>query len=132
MNTFAQIAALVGALAYLGAAPVEMFFVDRPGARRFLHVETDNVEDIALWAFCIGARNALAGIGTIIGLVILQTGDETVGRAVVLTACWYMLLASLAMGLADALGRWRPRGGSVLGTVGSSVPPLLALVVASV
>jgi len=38
-----------------------------------------------------------------------------------------MLLASLAMGIADALGYWRPRGGSVLGTVASSVPPLIAL-----
>jgi putative membrane protein len=38
-----------------------------------------------------------------------------------------MLLASLAMGIAEALGSWRPRGGSVIGTIGSSLPPLIAL-----
>ena len=51
--------------------------------------------------------------------------------AVVLTACVYMLLGSLAMGVADALGYWRPRGGSVLGTAASSLPPLVALVAAA-
>jgi putative membrane protein len=128
MNGTAQVAALVGAVAYLGAAPLELFFMDRPWARQFLHVEADNIADVKMWAFVVGFRNALAGIATIVGLVILRNGDETVGEAVVVTACCYMLLASLAMGVADALGLWRPRGGSVLGTIASSLPPLVALI----
>ena len=128
MNTVSQLAALIGALAYLGAAPLEMFLFDRPAARRFLHVETDNPEDVRMWAFVVGFRNALAGIATIVGLVILHTGDEVVGQAVVITSCAYMLLASLAMGVADVLGYWRPRGGSLLGTAASSLPALVALV----
>ena len=132
VNAVAQIAALVGALAYIGAAPLEMFFFNSPAARRFLHVEADNLADVRMWAFVVGFRNMLAGIATLVGLVILRTGDEVIGQAVVLTACWYMLLASLAMGLADALGFWRPRGGSVLGTIGSSLPPLVALIAAAV
>lgn len=131
INSIAQVAALAGALAYLGAAPLELFLFDRPAARRFLHVEADNVDDVRMWAFVVGCRNVLAGVGTIVGLVILRTGDEVVGEAVVITSCAYMLLASLAMGLADALGHWRPRGGSVLGTVASSVPPMVALVAAA-
>jgi hypothetical protein len=79
----------------------------------------DNVADVRMWAFCIGFRNLLAGIGAIIGLVILWTGNEAVGRAVVVTALCYMLLASLAMAIADLLGLWRPRGASMLGTLGS-------------
>ena len=128
MNTVTQLAALIGALAYLGAAPLEMFLFDRPAARRFLHVEADNLDDVRMWAFVVGFRNLLAGIATIVGLVILHTGDEVVGQAVVITSCAYMLLASLAMGVADALGYWRPRGGSVLGTAASSLPALVALV----
>jgi putative membrane protein len=81
-----------------------------------------------MWAFVVGFRNLLAGVGTIIGLVILHVGDETVGRTVVLTASTYMLLASLAMAVADLLGLWRPRGGSVIGTMGSSLPPLVTLI----
>lgn len=128
MNDLAQIAALVGAVAYLSAAPVEMFFLERPWARRFLHVEHADVADVRMWAFCIGARNLIAGAGAIIGLVILRWGVEETGRTVVLTVSWYMLLASLAMAVADALGLWRPRGGSVVGTVASSLPPLVVIV----
>ena len=130
MNAVSQIAALVGALAYLGAAPVEMFFFSRPWAQRFLHVQTGSVDDVRMWAFVVGFRNLLAGVGTIIGLVILQVGDAAVGRTVVLTASAYMLLASLAMAAADLLGLWRPRGGSTIGTVGSSLPPIVALIAA--
>ena len=107
-----------------------MFFFSRPWAQRFLHVQAGNVDDVRMWAFVVGFRNLLAGIGTIVGLVILHSGDETVGRTVVLTASAYMLLASLAMGVADLLGLWRPRGGSTIGTVGSSLPPMVALIAA--
>ena len=95
---------LVGALAYLGAAPVEMFLFGRPGAMRFLHVEAENVEDVRMWAFVVGCRNLLVGVGTLVGLTIYRAGDEVVGEAVVLTACVYMLLASLAMGVGSLAG----------------------------
>jgi putative membrane protein len=131
VNGLAQLAALIGALLVIVVAPVEMFLFDRPAARRFLHVETDNLADVRMWAFVVGFRNLLAGVGTLTGLLILRTGDEAVGRAVVLTTCAYLLLASLAMGIADLLGHWRPRGGSALGTVGASLPPLIALIAAT-
>jgi putative membrane protein len=105
VNGAAQVAVLVGALAYLAAAPVEMFFFNRPAAQTFPHVKVDIFADVRMWAFVVGFRNMLAGIAAIVGLIILRTGHETVGKAVVLTVCWYMLLASLAMGIADLLGR---------------------------
>ena len=131
MNDIAQVAALVAALAHIGTAPLEMFLFTRPSARKFLHVDVENVADAQMWAFVVGVRNMLAGIGILTGLTILHTGDETVGRTVVLTAATYMLLASLAMGAADLLRLWRPRGGSVPGTIASSLPPLVVLIAAT-
>ncbi len=109
-----------------------MLLFERPQPRRFLHVEADDVRDVRMWAFVVGCRNVLAGIGVVVGLTLLRTGDDDVGRAVVITVLCYMLLASLAMGIADLLGFWRPRGGSALGTLGSSAPPAIALVAAAV
>ena len=80
MNTVTQVAALVGALAYLGAAPVEMFFFGRPRAMRFLHVEAENLDDVRMWAFVVGCRNLLAGTAMLIGLAVMRTTDPTVGR----------------------------------------------------
>lgn len=131
MSGPAQLAALVSALACLMAALLELFWFDRPAVRRFLHVDMDSVHDVRMWAFVVGFRNALAGLGTLIGLVILHVSDKSIGTTVVVTCCAYMLLASLAMGIADLLGYWRPRGGSVLGTCASSLPPLAALLLAA-
>lgn len=124
MSAVAQLAALLAAVAYLSAAPVEMFYFERPAARRFLHVQVDNFDGVRMWAFVVGFRNLVAGTAMLLGLAVMRTTDPTVGRTIVLTVATYMLLASLAMGLADLLGHWRPRGGSVLGTAASSVPPL--------
>lgn len=131
LNLVAQIAALLGGIILIAVAPTEMFLYRHPAARRFLHIETRSTDDVLLWAFCIGARNLIAGVGVIVGLGILWAGDGLVGRVVVLTASWYMLLASLAMAAADALGYWRPRGGSVMGTLASSLPPAVVLVAAA-
>lgn len=59
---------------------------------------------------------------------MIRWNDPLVGTVVVLSFCWLMLLASLAMAAADAMGYWKPRGGSIKGTVSSSVLPLVVVV----
>lgn len=128
MNAVAQISAGVSALILLAVFPAEAFFIHRPAVQRFLGIEPHDIRNVHLWSFCIGARNALAGVGTLIGLWMVNFGDESTGVTVVVTSCVYMLLASLFMGIADALGYWLPRGGSIKGTVASSVLPAVALI----
>ena len=130
LNPVAQIAAMIGAATLIAVAPLEMFFYDRPFARKFLHVDTTNVDDARLWAFCNGARNLAAAVGIFIGLIIMWTNDGSTGVLIVLVASWYMLISALAMGAADLLGYWRPRGGSLTGVLGSGIPPSIVLIAA--
>src|SRR5690625_6945960 len=113
LNIVAQIAAFIGAATLILVAPLQMIFYDLPFARRLLNVDTTNVDDARLWAFCIGARNLFAGVGIFIGLIMIWTDDPSTGLVVVIVASWYMLLSAIAMGVADLLGYWRPRGGSL-------------------
>lgn len=131
MNTVSIVAMLVNAAILVVVAPMEMFLVDRPWAQRFLHVAPDSVDDIRLWSFCIGVRNLISAAGAVIAAVLLFTGHESTGTTLLLATAWYMLLASLAMGAADLLGQWRPRGGSVVGTISSSTLPLVAIIAAA-
>jgi putative membrane protein len=128
VNTLAQVSAGLSALILIAVFPFEAFLIDRPWVQRFLAIEPHGIANVHLWSFCIGARNALAGAGTIIGLGMVRYGAETTGTTVVVVCCSYMLLASLFMGVADLLGYWRPRGGSVRGTLASSILPAVALV----
>lgn len=132
MNAVAQLSAGISALVLIAVFPVEAFLIDRPRAQKFLGIEPHGIPNVHLWSFCIGARNALAGVGTLIGLWMVNYGDEATGTTVVVVSCIYMLLASLFMGLADLLGYWRPRGGSIKGTLASSVLPAAALVAIAV
>lgn len=132
MNAVAQLAAGLSALVLIAVFPLEAFLIHRRRVQRFLGIEPDDVEHVHLWSFCIGARNALAGAGTLVGLGMVHAGNVPTGTTVVVVACVYMLLASLFMGVADLLGYWRPRGGSVRGTVGSAVLPAVALVALAV
>ncbi|TGN62916.1 DUF1304 family protein [Nocardioides eburneiflavus] len=129
MDLLAQVCTAVASVVLIAVFPFEAFLVDRPWVQRFLGIEPHGIAHVHLWSFCIGARNALAGVGGLVGLWIVNRGDETVGTAVVVTVLVYMLLSSLAMGIADLFGYWLPRGGSVRGTIASSVLPAVALVV---
>ncbi len=127
MNLVAQISAGLSALILIAVFPFEAFLIHRPRVQKFLAIEPEGIRYVHLWSFCIGARNALAGVGTLVGLVMVNAGDATTGTTVVVVSCIYMLLASLFMGVADLLGYWLPRGGSIRGTLGSSVLPAVAL-----
>lgn len=127
MDVLAQVCAAVSAVILIAVFPLEAFLIDRPWVQRFLGIEPHGIANVHLWSFCIGVRNALAGIGALVGLWIHHHSDESTGTTVVVVALVYMLLSSLAMGVADLLGYWRPRGGSVRGTISSSVLPAVAL-----
>ncbi len=132
MDAIAQVCTLLAAVILIAVFPFEAFLIDRPWVQRFLGIEPHGIANIHLWSFCVGARNALAGVGALVGLWMVGRGDESTGTTVVVVALVYMLLSSLAMGVADLLGFWRPRGGSVRGTVASSVLPAIALVALAV
>ena len=132
MDTLAQVCTAVAAVVLIAVFPFEAFLIHRPWVQRFLGIEPHGIANVHLWSFCVGVRNALAGCGALAGLWILRTGDESTGVTVVVVALLYMLLSSLAMAVADLLGYWRPRGGSVRGTLGSSVLPAIALLVIAV
>lgn len=132
MNALAQLSAGISALVLIAVFPAEAILIDRPGVQKLLGIEPHGIPNVHLWSFCIGARNALAGVGTLIGLGMVRFGDESTGTVVVVVCCIYMLLASLFMGVADLLGYWRPRGGSVRGTLASSVLPAVALIAIAV
>ncbi|BAK37606.1 hypothetical protein MLP_45920 [Microlunatus phosphovorus NM-1] len=132
MNAVAQLSAGLSALLLIAVFPLEAFLIERPWVQRFLGIEPNGLEHVRLWSFCIGARNALAGLITLTGLWFVNYGDLATGTVVVIVGCSYMLLASLAMGVADLLGFWRPRGGSIKGTLASSVLPAVALVAIAV
>jgi len=72
--------------------------------------------------------NLFLGCGMVVGVIAWMSGNETVGRTLVTYICLVMVLGGIVLFIADRLGFGGERGKSIVGAVGESMPPLIALV----
>jgi putative membrane protein len=129
VNIVAQVAAAVAVLVHLTAFAWETLLFRRPGVHRdIFKIPTGDVEPVRMWAFNVGIYNLLLASGTVIGLIAVNTGEETIGRAFVLYTCSFMALAGVGLGVSDRLAMSRPKGAGVVGTIAQLVPPLVAII----
>ena len=87
MDTLAQVCAGLSAVILIAVFTFEAFLIDRPWVQKFLAIEPHGIANVHLWSFCIGVRNALAGVGALVGLWMVNRGDESTGTTVVVVAC---------------------------------------------
>jgi putative membrane protein len=125
VNAVAQAFAVLSALVFIWAGILESFFFHRPGVHeKIFHTRTQDVPAIRLWSFCQGFYNLFVAAGAIGGVIALHTGHDAAGRALVLYACAFMFGTGIVLGIADRR--------HLDGALGSSLPPLVALMAASV
>lgn len=128
MNAISQLFAVLAALIYIVVFPLESFFLRHPAAQKFLSTPAQNVPAVMMWAIPTGFRNLLIGLGNIAGVAAVNMGYVVVGYTLVIYCCANMVLSGATMGLADWLGHYPTKGDSIPGTLGATVPPLIALV----
>jgi putative membrane protein len=95
--------------------------------RGIFFTPTEDVPAIRLWAFGVGFYNLFLGLGALIGVSVWMTGNETVGRTLVIYTCLFMFLSGLVLVAADRMEMGRARGKGIGGAIGQGLPPLLAL-----
>lgn len=133
MNVVAQVFAGVAALIHVMVWVWESFLFRRPGIHKgIFRVATEHVPQVLLWSFNVGFYNLFLGMGTIIGLVAVNTGNVDVGRALVLYTCGFMTLAGIVLGVSDRLGLGRPKGSGLSGAISQATPPLIAIIATAV
>ncbi|MFE9645838.1 DUF1304 domain-containing protein [Streptomyces sp. NPDC006365] len=133
MNAVTQLFAGLAAAIHVMVFVWETIVFDRPGVHRgIFHIPSEDLPAVKLWSFCVGFYNLFLGLGTIIGLIALHSGSETVGRTLVFYTCAYMVLAGVTLGVSDRMGLGRAKGAGIGGTVAQISPPLIALVAAAV
>jgi putative membrane protein len=128
MNAVSQIFAVLAAVVYIAVFPLESFLMNRPWAQKFLSTPPRNVPAVMMWAIPTGFRNLVGGLGVLAGVAAVNMGYVVVGYTLVVYCCLNMVLTAPAMFLADMLGHYPKKGDSIPGTLGATVPALLALV----
>ena len=103
--------------------------VRRPGVHQGVFGPPD-VPPVRLWAFNVGFYNLFLACGIVDGVIVWMNGQETVGRALVIYVCLFMVLAGIVLFISDRLALSGPRGKGVGGALGQGLPPLIALLAA--
>ena len=133
MTLVVWIFALLAALVHVLAFTWEVLVFERVGVHKGIFaIPTRDVPPVRLWSFNVGFYNLLLALGMITGVIAWIAGYVTVGRALVIYLCSFMLLAGIVLFISDRLALSRPRGSGVGGALSQSVPPLVALVALSV
>jgi putative membrane protein len=121
MSPIAQLAALVAALLHVGFFYLESIVFSRPTVWARFHIGSQEQADIVRpMALNQGFYNLFLGLGIVAGLVLIATGAETAGTAIVLFACACMVLAGIVLLATDR----RFLSAAAL----QAVPPFIAIV----
>jgi putative membrane protein len=132
MTVVVLIFALVTAVVHLLAFSWETLLFQRPGVHEGVFaIPTADVPPVRLWAFNVGFYNLLIACGLFGGVAVWMSGNEAVGRALVIYLCLFAFLAGIALFASDRLAMSRPRGKGVGGALAQGVPPLIALAAAA-
>lgn len=129
MTAVVLIFALLTALVHITVFAWETLLFQRPAVHQGVFaIPTTDVPPVRLWAFNVGFYNLFIACGLVGGVIVWMTGNEAVGRALVIYLCLFALLAGIALFASDRLAMSRPRGKGVGGALAQAVPPLIALV----
>jgi putative membrane protein len=93
MNTVAQILAVLLGVMLIGVGILESFLYANPRLFPIFRIRPEDRRAVRLWTVNQGFYNMVFGVGAILGVILVNTGQETVGRTLVLfTAASHVIL----------------------------------------
>ncbi|WP_285690738.1 DUF1304 domain-containing protein [Actinoplanes sp. NBRC 103695] len=126
MNAVAQVFALIAGVLHVVFFMLESVLFRRPFVQRAFLVRPENADAVRTWAFNMGFYNLFLAAGVIAGVILLHTGDETVGRTLTLFGCAAMFLASIVLFASD------PRVARLRSVALQGLAPLVVLLLTAV
>ena len=129
MTVVVWVFALIAAALHIVVFACEAFLIERPSVHEGVF-GLPYVPAVRMWAFGVGFYNLFLGCGLIAGVIAWMSGNETVGGRLVIYICLFMVLSGIVLFIADRLGFGGSGGKSIVGALGQSLPPLVALVAA--
>jgi putative membrane protein len=122
MNMVTQVFAVLAAAFHVVAFVLESFLFRRTAVQVFLVGHPERGAGVRLWAFNQGFYNLFLAAGPVAGLVAYHAGNVDAGRALVIYGCAFMAACGVVLFVSDRR-LWR-------GTLGQSLPPLIAVIAA--
>jgi uncharacterized membrane protein len=122
MNWIAQVLAVLVGVIVFTVGVLEAFQFRNPRFHSIFLIRPEDYDAVRLWVTNVGFYNIVMGLGIFGGVVILNTGNVTVGATLVLFGC----AANVILGAVLAITEPKLVGNAL----GQAILPLLAIVLA--
>jgi putative membrane protein len=113
MNTAAQVLTIVVALVLIGVGVLEAFAFRNQRFHGILIIRPEDTEAVRLWVVNAGFSDIVWGLGALSGVVLVNLGQEEVGRALVIFVSIAMIVLGFVL-LFTELRLWRTAAIQVL------------------
>ncbi|WP_210480217.1 DUF1304 family protein [Naasia sp. SYSU D00948] len=110
MNVVAQILAVLLGLTGIGVGILESFFYRHPRLFPIFRIRPEDRRAVRLWVVNQGFYNMVFGLGSILGVILVNTGEVVVGRTLVLFVAACHIVLGIVLGVSEPK-LWRSAAG---------------------
>lgn len=121
MPAIAAMTALLAAAMHTYIFTMESVRFSRTATLHMLEIQPQHADAVRLWAYHQGVYNLLLALTATIGAALALTGETVPGRTLLLASSTTMVIAALALLLADR------RTARIPGFLAQAIPPLLTI-----
>ena len=124
MNWIAQLLAVVVAVILLAVGVLEAFQFRNQRFHSMFLIRPQDYDAVRLWVVNVGFYNMVWGLGILLGVIILNVGDVTVGATMVIFGCAAHVILGTVLAVTE------PK--LVRSAIGQALLPLLTIILAVV
>jgi uncharacterized membrane protein len=122
MNAVAQVLAVLEGITLIAVGVLEAFFYRDQRFHSLFLIKPQDAAAVRLWTMNVGFYNMVFGLAILVGVVILNVGDLTVGRTLIYMVCVSHVILGIVLAVVEPK-LWR-------NAVGQALLPLLVILVA--
>jgi putative membrane protein len=123
MNWIAQVLAVVVGLVVMGVGALEAFQFRNPRYYSIFLIRQQDWDAVRLWVVNLGFYNIVLGLGILVGVLVLNVGDVTVGATMVIFGCAVHVIQGVVLGVTEHK--------LVSSGVAQALPPLVVILIAT-
>lgn len=101
MNAVVQALAVLEGIVLIIVGSLEAFQFRNPRFYPIFRIRAADADAVRLWVVNQGFYNIVWGVGLLVGIVILNVGDPTVGATMVLFTCAAHVILGVVLGVSE-------------------------------
>ncbi len=101
VNAVAQVLSVLVGLTLIMVGVLETFFYRDQRFHSIFLIRREDYDAVRLWTRNVGVYNMLMGLACLLGVLLVDVGDDTVGRTLILSVCAMHVVLGVSLYLTE-------------------------------